>query len=153
MSFFKKHREILLYLVFGVLTTAVNFIAFIACNLLLGEALYLVSNLLAWVVAVAFAFAVNKLWVFEARESERKKLFWELLTFVGARVFSLGVEELGLFLLVDCMKMSEWTLHVGIALSGQLVAKAILAVVVVIMNYFFSKFVIFRKTRSTERKI
>lgn len=153
MSFFKKHREILLYLMFGVLTTVVNFIAFVACGFLLGDALYLLSNLIAWAVAVAFAFAVNKLFVFEERSTARKKLFWEILTFVGARVFSLGVEELGLFLLVDCMKMSEWTLHVGVDVSGQLVAKAILAVVVVIMNYFFSKFIIFKKARSSEHEI
>ncbi len=149
MAFWKKHREGILYLLFGGLTTLVNFAAFILCGILLGEALYLVSNVLSWVVAVAFAFVVNKLIVFRARDAQKCTLIREITEFVGARVLSLGIEELGLFFLVDVLPLGGFeTTLIGIRVTGTLVAKLILAVIVVILNYFFSKFIIFKKGKA-----
>ena len=151
MIFLKKYKEIILYFVFGVLTTAVNFLAFLVLGMLIGEELYLLSNFLAWGVAVAFAFVVNKIFVFEARSAEIKTVLSEIIKFVGARVFSLGVEELGLFLLVDVCNMGAFSLNVGVDVSGHFVAKCILAVIVVIMNYFFSKFIIFKREEKANK--
>ncbi len=150
MNFLKKHKEIILYLIFGVLTTAVNFIAFLIFGLFIGEELYLLSNVLAWVAAVAFAFAVNKLFVFGDRSADGNTLLAQILKFAGARLFSLGVEELGLFLLVDVCNMGEvcLTLTPAFSLTGQMIAKCILAAVVIIMNYFFSKLIIFKSKDS-----
>lgn len=58
-----KYKELLLYVFFGAGTTLVNFLAYALFQALLGERLYLLSNALAWIVAVVFAYITNKLWV------------------------------------------------------------------------------------------
>ncbi len=142
----KKYKELLLYVIFGGLTTVVNFIAFWVCGKLLGEELYLVSNAIAWFVSVVFAYITNKIFVFESKSFAPKILLKEIPAFFSARIFSFGVEEGGMWLFVDLLKFGEYSLTVfGFEISGQLIAKLILAVIVVILNYFASKFVIFRK--------
>ena len=64
---FNKYKEIITYVIFGVLTTVVNFAAFWILSRVLGERLYLLNNAIAWVVSVAFAYVTNKLWVFESK--------------------------------------------------------------------------------------
>ncbi len=142
----KKHKELLLYIIFGGLTTAVNFTVFLICGKLLGEERYPISNAIAWFVSVVFAYVTNKLFVFESKSFAPKKLFTEVSEFFSARIFSFGVEEGGMWLFVDLLNFGEYSLTVfGFEISGQLIAKLILAVIVVILNYFASKFVIFRK--------
>ena len=133
---FMTSPEMILYIVFGVLTTIINIIVytFLRPRLPLNEvAAVLTANAIAWVLAVAFAFVTNKLFVFKSKSFEAKLFWWELLTFVGARLISLGVDELGMFLLVS-------VLHVG-----DLLSKIIVNVLVVIINYVLSKLVIFNK--------
>ena len=147
---FKKHREIILYLIFGVLTTAVDLVAFIVFDTLLTERLYLLSNALAWVAAVAFAFITNKLFVFASKASDGATLLREIGEFVGARLFSLGAEELGLFLLVELTALGSLEISIlSFTLTGRIISKLILAVVVVILNYLFSKFIIFKKNENS----
>lgn len=144
-----KHREILLYLIFGVLTTLVNFVSFWLMELLIGEELYLASNAVAWVLAVVFAYVTNKLFVFESKSWSRAALAAEIPEFLGARIFSFLLEEGGMWLLVDILGFRSFSFAlVGITATGTLIAKAILAVVVVILNYFFSKFIIFKRRNS-----
>ena len=135
----------ILYLVFGVLTTLVNFVAFWLFGLVISDSLYLLTNFLAWVVAVIFAFFVNKFVVFSERSRDKKTLIFEAVTFVGARVFSLVFEEVGLFVLIDLIGLGKEDIFIGFTVTGQMIPKFIVAVVVVIMNYFFSKFLIFKK--------
>ena len=152
---FKKvfNKETILYLVFGVLTTVVNLVSFKLLNVLLGENLYLISNVIAWFVSVIFAFIVNKLFVFESKSWEIKSTLKEIGKFFSARVFSLVVEEIGLLLLVDVAGLKDFTLDwiEKFPISGEMIAKIILAVIVVIMNYFFSKFFIFGKDKKNEK--
>ena len=148
MSKTKKSAELILYLVFGVLTTLVNFVAFWLFSLVIDKGLYLLTNFLAWAVAVAFAFVVNKLIVFSERSRDKKTLLFEILTFLFARVFSLIFEEVGLFVLIDLVGLGNEDIYIiGITVTGQIIPKLIVAVAVVIMNYFFSKFLIFRKKK------
>ena len=144
----QKHKELLLYLVFGVLTTLVNFVAFAGFNKLLGQQAYLVSNAIAWIISVVFAYVTNKQFVFASKSFSPKVLAREFGEFLLARVFSFGVEEAGMWLFVDALgfRTMAWQL-LGISVSGQMIAKVILAVIVVIMNYFFSKFIIFKKEK------
>ncbi len=143
---FIKYKEMLLYLIFGVLTTLVNFIAFGVCTKILGEELYLVNNAIAWVVGVVFAFITNKLFVFESKSWSGKTAGKEFIEFVGARLFSFGVEEGGMWLFVDALAFGEKSLTLfGFTITGQIIAKLALAVIVVILNYFFSKFIIFKR--------
>ena len=144
-----KHKEILLYLIFGVLTTLVNFVSFWLMELLIGEELYLASNAVAWVLAVVFAYVTNKLFVFESKSWSRAALAAEIPEFLGARIFSFLLEEGGMWLLVDILGFRSFSFAlVGITATGNLIAKAILAVVVVILNYFFSKLIIFKRRNS-----
>ncbi len=146
------NKETILYLVFGVLTTVVNLVSFKLLNVLLGKDLYLVSNVIAWFVSVIFAFIVNKIFVFESKSFEFKTVMKEIGKFFSARVFSLVVEEVGLLLLVDVAGLKNFTLNLleNFAISGEMISKVILAVIVVVMNYFFSKFFIFGKDKKNE---
>lgn len=147
-----KYREAILYVVFGGLTTVVNFIVLKVCNMAVGEKYYLISNVAAWLAAVIFAYVTNKLFVFESRSWSVRVLLHEIPSFAGARVLSLGLEELGLWLLVDIARMDSVSWHVlSFDIGGIMIAKLILAVVVVILNYIFSKLVIFKKNRSKDQ--
>ena len=141
-----KYKELITYGIFGVLTTVVNFATFKLSDVILGQKLYLVSNIIAWVVCVIFAYVTNKLWVFESKSLKPDVVMKELLSFFAARGFSFIIEEGGLFLLVDVVGFSDYTLTVfDFSISGTMIAKAIVGVVVVVINYFFSKLIIFRK--------
>lgn len=141
-----KYKELIVYAVFGVCTTLVNFVTYKLFNMILSDKLYLVSNIVAWLVSVIFAYVTNKLFVFESKSWEIKLVAKEVSSFFAARIFSFVVEEAGLFLLVDLLKMKEISLTVlGIAISGNMIAKVILAFIVVVLNYFFSKLIVFRK--------
>ena len=116
---------------------------------ILGDELYLINNAIAWVVGVIFAFVTNKLFVFESKSWNVKIAGKELTEFVGARLFSFGVEEGGMWLFVDILAFGEKSLTLfGITITGQIIAKLVLAVIVVILNYFFSKFIIFKKNKN-----
>ncbi|MBR0414864.1 MAG: GtrA family protein [Clostridia bacterium] len=144
--------ELIKYIIFGGLTTVVSLVSFKLFDFLLGEKLYLVSNIISWVLAVAFAFVTNKLWVFRSKSWQSKVVLKEALGFAGARLFSLGVEEVGLWLLISVLGMGQmqaWVLF-GFTINGNLIAKVIMQVIVVIMNYVFSKFIIFKKKKEKQ---
>lgn len=130
---FNKYQEVISYLFFGVLTTVVNYIIYFSLNAVLGEDLYLVNNVVAWAGAVIFAFVVNKLFVFKKKSKNSAELIKEMTSFALARLASLGIEEIILFIGMSLLK-----------LNGTIV-KLAAQVIVVILNYFFSKFFIFRK--------
>ena len=141
-----EYREQIVYVFFGVLTTAVNLIVFHLSERALGENRYLVSNIVAWLCSVAFAYITNKIWVFKSKAWSKRVLLKEIPTFVSARVFSFVVEEVGLYLLVDCLLMKELAFDIfSFEIYGSMIAKVILAVIVVILNYVFSKFIVFGK--------
>lgn len=150
------NKETVLYIVFGVLTTLVNFVAFKLFTMLFDSVSSSVgvhiSNVLAWVFAVAFAYVTNKLFVFESKSWKANVIAKEIPSFVAARLFSLGVEELGLIIFVNLLHFDEKTFTIPVIsfdLSGEMTAKLILAVVVVILNYFFSKLVIFKNKKGS----
>lgn len=156
-----KKKELILYLVFGVLTTVVNWIAF---GIFKQFTPLLIANVIAWVFAVAFAYVTNKLFVFESKSWEKNVFIKEVISFTGARLFSLGVEELGLIILVNWLKLTpalgnfaawcfDLTQKVGFKMpdifyekiDGEMVVKILLAFIVIVLNYFFSKLIIFKK--------
>jgi putative flippase GtrA len=144
---FVKYKEIIMYIIFGVLTTLVNFFVFWIFTKALGEELYLINNLIAWVAGVVFAYITNKLFVFDSESWNLKVIAKEMTGFFTARVLSFGVEEGGLLLLVSILGFGEKSLSImGFEITGQFLSKIFLAIIVVVMNYVFSKFLIFKKT-------
>lgn len=127
-----KYWDILSYLFFGGLTTLVNFLVYIPCYNWL-ELSATVSNVIAWVVAVAFAYLTNKPFVFQSHDWSWKCVGPELTKFVGCRIGSGLLETAAIFLTVDLL---GW--------NGNIM-KLILAVVVVILNYIGSKLLVFKK--------
>ncbi len=142
----EKYKELILYVIFGALTTLVNFASFKIFNMILGEEHYLVSNVIAWFASVIFAYITNKLFVFESRSWKIGIIWKEIFSFFSARVFSFAVEELGLYALVDLLNFDAYEIDIfGFVIGGKMISKILLAVIVVILNYFFSKLVVFRK--------
>lgn len=149
---YNKYKEVILYVIFGILTTLVNFATFWLFTKILGEKLYLLNNAIAWIISVIFAYITNKLFVFDSKSFNIKILIKEITSFVVARLFSFGIEELGIWLFVDILNFGKRAVTIfGLTITGQMVAKVLLAVIVVIMNYFFSKFIIFTKEKDNNK--
>lgn len=128
----QKHWDILSYLFFGGLTTVVNYLVYFPLyNWLQLSAT--VSNAVAWVFAVAFAYLTNKPFVFKSFDWSAKTVIPELTKFVGCRIGSGAVETVLLLLCVDWLK---W--------DGNLM-KILTSIIVVIINYIASKLLVFRK--------
>lgn len=127
-----QYWEVLAYLIFGVLTTVVNYLVYLPVYNFLGLSAAL-SNAIAWVVAVAFAYLTNKPFVFKSHDWTAKTVLPELTKFVGCRVASGAAETLVLLVAVDIL---HWNGNVW---------KLITSVLVVVMNYIASKLVVFRK--------
>ena len=142
-AFISEHREGVLYLLFGGLTTVVSIVSFAIFNAILGDDMYLISNLISWIIAVVFAFFTNKNFVFSSKANDRKTLLTEGGKFLSARVLSLGLEELILWLMLDVLGMSSLILISFI--TGEIIAKTVATIAVVIANYFISKFFVFKK--------
>ena len=130
-AWYHKYKEVLLYLFFGGCTTLVNIISFMIIRLF-GLEIYL-SNGLAWFISVVFAFVTNKLFVFESKGIGLKKSIKECLYFFACRLLSL-VFDMGLmYLMIDILNINE------------LVSKIVSNIFVIIINYVFSKMIIFKK--------
>lgn len=124
-------REVMSYLIFGILSTVVN-IAVYQTAYAVFSIENLVANAIAWVIAVIFAYYTNSRFVFVKRPKGMKEELKQMSMFFGARLFSLGVDELGMWIMVDVIK------------TDSLFAKIIMNVVVIVINYIFSKFFIFK---------
>ena len=127
-----KYWDILTYLVFGVLTTVVNYAVYLPVYNFCGISAA-VSNMIAWVVAVAFAFLTNKPFVFHSHDWSAQTVLPELTKFVSCRIASGALETVILFLSVDCM---NWNGNIW---------KLVTQVLVIIINYVGSKLLVFRK--------
>lgn len=131
-SLLVKYWDILTYLVFGVLTTVVNYAVYLPIYNFCGISAA-VSNMIAWVVAVAFAFLTNKPFVFHSHDWSAQTVLPELTKFVSCRIASGALETVILFLSVDCM---NWNGNIW---------KLVTQVLVIIINYVGSKLLVFRR--------
>ncbi|MCL2752683.1 MAG: GtrA family protein [Defluviitaleaceae bacterium] len=127
---FAKHREIILYIFFGGLTTLVSAVFYFLASWVFDAPAWL-SSIISWIFAVCFAFVTNKLFVFESKE--KKGTTKEAALFFAARLASLFINTAIMFVFVDLMEFNEPIIFV----AGQLV--------VLIFNYIASKFLIFKK--------
>ena len=137
---FQKYREIIMYLIFGVSTTLVNWIVYSILVSLANTDITL-ANGIAWFAAVIFAYITNKLFVFESKSWSAAVLAKEIIAFFGARVAS-GVFEI--FLPALLMKIGLDQSLFGI--EG-FVAKAVVSVLIIVLNYIFSKLFVFKNKK------
>lgn len=138
------NKETILYIVFGVLTTVVSFVSLKVFDTIFESRFYLLSNTFSWLLSVAFAYVTNKLFVFESKSWSLSVLKKEIPSFLTARIASYFIEQGGLWLFMDIIGFKGKVFDfVILKLSGLMTAKIILSVVVVIINYVLSKFIIF----------
>lgn len=134
----RKLWNVFTYLFFGALATVVNLVSFAIARQSLGLS-WPVSNSISWIASVLFAFVTNKLWVFHSKTETFGALTWEFAKFMAARIVSYGLDMLSMYVLID------------IVASGDVVAKIVTQILVVIVNYVFSKVFIFTHAKSEEK--
>ena len=128
----KKYKSAILYLIFGGLTTLINIVSY-SLLYYLAELSNSISNVLAWVFSVLFAFITNKLFVFENKSFALTAFLFEIGSFFLCRL-ATGVLDLGImYLFVDVLKYNA------------LLMKILSNIIVIILNYFASKFFVFKK--------
>lgn len=128
---YKKYSQLIWYVFFGGLTTVVNYIVYYPVYNYLGISAA-VSNVIAWAAAVAVAYVTNKLFVFDSKDWSVKIVLPELAKFVGSRIGSGFLETAIIWVTVDLL---TW--------NGNIM-KLIVSVLVVILNYITSKFLVFK---------
>lgn len=132
MEVFKKYKESILYIVFGILTVVINILSylfmtrFFALNIIY-------SNLIAWIIAVVFAYVTNKFFVFKSEIVEIRFLIKEFISFVSCRIGSLFVEIIIIYIGVDYFHIGDFEVKIFTNL------------VVIVLNYLLSKLIIFKK--------
>ena len=144
-----KHRQLISYVFWGVMTTVVNYVTYF----LLTEGLrvyYLTSNVIAWAVSVLFAYFVNKLYVFQSRDWAWQVALRELWQMAASRLLTLGLETVILWFFVDTLHCGDAVIQLtaGISIHGDAIVKLAANVVVVVVNYVLSKFIIFKQKPS-----
>lgn len=131
---YKKHEEIINYLIVGVLSTIVSFLSYyIAVVTVLDptNAFELqLANIFSWICAVTFAYITNRKYVFKSKNKNKLK---EVSSFVSSRIITLLMDMAIMFILVTLLLINDK------------VVKLIVQVVVTVMNYIFSKLFVFKK--------
>ncbi len=152
MNFLKKviNKETVLYFVFGVMTTLLNWATYWVCCYPLGLD-SLISNIIAFIVAVLFAFFVNKLFVFESKSFAPKIAAKEFVSFVSGRIATFLLEEAGIWIskVTGFEEMQLFKLF-GFQVTGNMVTKIILSFIVLVLNYLIGKIFVFKNKDDKE---
>ena len=138
-----------MYIVFGILTTVVNYSVFLLWyNTLFRGKDGLYANIMAFIAAVLFAFVVNKLFVFKSKSWSFMVLKKEIPSFLATRIGSFIVEEFGIFIAEKILRLNRFeVLRIwDTVIDGIVIAKLALVIVVVLLNYVFCKFFAFKST-------
>ena len=161
----KTTREIVLYIVCGVVVTLVNLVVFEGLEWWLkpqvGSRSYLMTDIIAFIIAVAVAFPLNKVYVFRSKGWELRKVMREASSFVTARLLGFGMSYLLTYVFFDLgwPLISDWFTRFWVGAGLPLAAESayrigikwsVIAVLVLVFNYVASKFVIFKKTAAQE---
>ena len=138
-----RYREILLYVLFGGLTTvvdwAVSFLLYSLWGAEIDANVFLIhaANVLAWAAAVLFAYITNRIWVFQSKRHGLFPILGELCSFAGGRILTLLLQEGIFFIFFDILAWNEYLVKIAAA------------VLVVILNYIISKLFVFRKKKDS----
>ena len=136
IDLFNKYKEVIMYLIFGVLTTVVNLVTYYALTLKIlnpEKAIQLqLANIISWVISVAFAYVTNRKFVFE---SKSENIIKELSSFVGGRVLTLLMDMAIMFIFVTLLHFNNR------------IFKMVSQVVVIVANYVISKLFVFKESK------
>lgn len=135
IELYTTYKEVVNYLVFGVLATLVNFISYYIFAKILGIE-EITSSGLSWFCAVLFAYITNKIFVFDSKTETKIAFFKEMICFFLARIVSGILCDVGTFALM-----------VKVFHINDIISKIVTQVMVVIVNYLFSKLIVFRKKK------
>ena len=169
IEFYRKHKEVILYIIFGVLTTFVGWAVYfgtlsllklafgLAADVTTGGlyfALYTVAQVLHWIAAVLFAFFTNRKWVFTDAD-KNVSVFRQLVIFASGRLATFGADFLvtyfGTMALVALIPAWNSVAFMGVDWNlNEIGAKLAAAVIVLVSNYFFSKLFVFKKKKDSE---
>ncbi len=130
--FYKKNKEVLLYLFFGGLTFLISVVTYAYFTMMFGMN-ELIADIFSWIIAVLFAFVTNKIWVFQSKNDTILAFVREAVAFFAGRVATLVVEEVILFVFIT---MLQWN-SLGVKIAAQ--------VIVIVLNYVISKLLVFKK--------
>ena len=129
-NLYKKYKEIIDYVIVGALTTFVSIASYWVLRLIINN--YMINTIISWICAVLFAYFANRKYVFRSKSD---KILDEFSKFVGCRLLTLGMEIVLMYVFVSLFKIND------------MIAKIILQVIILILNYVFSKFFVFVKTK------
>ena len=136
---YENHLEGMRYLVFGALATAVNIGVYSICYYLF-QISNSVSNIIAWIIAAVFAYLTNKILVFESKVDSKNQLLKEIVSFFSCRLLTLAIDQLIMIITVDKLKFNAFLMKI---LSN---------IIVIILNFVFSKLFIFKKKEEAKEK-
>lgn len=128
----RKYKDVIAYLFFGVCTTAVNVASYWICAHPL-KMHTMVSTIIAWVLAVLFAYFTNRKWVFHSDKTSMKDITKEIVSFFTCRLVTGVVDWACMFVFVELLAWND------------LIVKVAANILVIIMNYVASKLIIFKK--------
>lgn len=127
-----KKNEIILYIIFGILTTLINIISYALFTRVIMLDTY-ISNIMAWILSVLFAYLTNRKYVFKIDNYNISKKIKELFSFYGLRIASLIIDMFIMYILINLINIDD------------LISKIITNIFVIVVNYLFSKYLIFNK--------
>lgn len=139
-NWYRKHKEGMRYLIFGALSTIVNIVVYtlFACIILrdfANDSLRVnISEIIAFIVALIFAYITNKLYVFNSKTNGVKQLLKEMASFTGCRIFTEIIS-------IIMMNMAVWFS------INDVIMKIVSNIVVIVLNFVFSKVIIFKKKK------
>lgn len=157
---FKKYREIIMYIIFGALTTLVSIVTYFIIRSVFpdeqsapvflkwtyrlsfgdGDSSTILPNIISWIVSVTFAYITNRIWVFRSKVKGLSKNIVQALSFYAARLFTLFVDIAIMYLLVNLPAIQNGVYEFCVKIFSN--------IVVLVLNYVFSKVFIFRKKKT-----
>lgn len=133
VDWYIEHQEGMRYLVFGGISTIINIIVFALLEKIGFSTL--ISNLMAWIISLIFAYFTNKMCVFYSKAITKKDLLKEITSFFSFRIITLIIDEVYMYITIDAMHFNS------------LLMKIISNIIVVVLNFVFSKIFIFNNNK------
>ena len=130
--FYKKNKEVLLYLFFFGLAFFLNIALYYFLNISVGLN-ELIANVITWLICVLFQFFTNRIWVFDGKTETNTQFLKQMLSFTAGRGFTLVIEEIIILVFITWLKFAS----LPVKLAAQ--------VIVIVLNYIISKVYVFKK--------